>query len=190
MKVLLKKDVYNLGFAGEVHDVAPGYGRNYLIPQGMAVKATPGTMQQAEIWRQQAEVRRAELKAEYETLSTRIAETTLTFVAKAGETGKLYGSITTAQVTESLNELLGTNIDHRKVGTGTLRELGEHKVIVRLSADFQPEVTVVIESDEETEEEVSEMAVEALEADSEEETEETEDVAESEAGDEPVLETE
>jgi large subunit ribosomal protein L9 len=182
MKVLLKEDVYNLGLAGEVHDVAPGYGRNYLIPKGKAVKATEGTMKQAEIWRQQAEIRRAELRAEYETLSARIEETTLTFVAKAGETGKLYGSITTAQVTESLNEVLGTNIDNRKVGTGTLRELGEHKVIVRLSADFQPEVTVIIESDEEIEAEASLVALEAEEAieEAEEETE-TEAEAETEA---------
>lgn len=183
MKVLLKEDVYNLGFAGEVHDVAPGYGRNFLIPQGMAIKATPGTMKQAEIWRQQAETRRAELRAEYQTLATKIEETTLTFIAKAGETGKLYGSITTAQVAESLNELLGTSIDQRKVGSGTLRELGEHKVIVRLSADFQPEVTVVIESEEDEEAEVSELAVEAEEA-AEKEAEETE------TGDESILEAE
>jgi large subunit ribosomal protein L9 len=164
MKVLLKEDVYNLGFAGEIHNVAPGYGRNYLIPKGKAVKATQSTMKQAEAWQRQAEARRAELRAEYELLSTRIKETVLTFIAKAGETGKLYGSITTAQVTESLNELLGTEIDQRKVGTGTLRELGEHKVIVRLSADFQPEVTVVIEPEEDMDAEVSELAVEAEEA--------------------------
>ena len=176
MKVLLKEDVYNLGLAGEVHDVAPGYGRNYLIPQGKAIKATPGTMQQAKVWRQQAETRRAELRAEYQTLATRIEETTLTFIAKAGETGKLYGSITTAQVAESLNEVLGTTIDQRKVGTGTLRELGEHKVVVRLSADFQPEVTVVVESEEDKDAEVSPMAVEAEE--------------EAAAEDEPILEAE
>lgn len=179
MKVLLKEDVYNLGFAGEVHTVAPGYGRNYLIPQGKAVKATQSTMKQAEAWQRQAEARRAELRAEYELLSTRIKETVLTFIAKAGETGKLYGSITTAQVTESLNELLGTEIDQRKVGTGTLRELGEHKVVVRLSADFQPEVTVIIESEEDMDAEVSELAVEAEEA-----------AEETEADDEAVWETE
>jgi large subunit ribosomal protein L9 len=186
MKVLLKEDVYNLGFAGEVHDVAPGYGRNYLIPKGKAVKATSSTMKQAAIWRQKAEIRRAELRAEYEKLSARIEETVLTFVAKAGETGKLYGSITTAQVTESLNEVLGINIDNRKVGTGTLRELGEHKVVVRLSADFQPEVTVIIESDEEVEADASLVAIEAEEAIVVEE----EAKAEAETDDEPILEAE
>lgn len=161
MKVLLKKDVYNLGYAGEVFEVAPGYGRNYLIPQGFAVKATPSMLKQANVWRKQAEARRAELKAEYEILASRIRETTLTFIANAGETGKLYGSITTTQVAEKLNETLGTDIDSRKVGTGTLRQLGEHKVVVRLSAEFQPEVTVVVESEDEVSEEVVAEEVEA-----------------------------
>lgn len=148
MKVLLKEDVDNLGYAGEVHKVAPGYARNYLIPKGMAVKAAPSVMKQAEIWRSRAEARRAELKAEYEALSAKIAGVTLTFKARAGETGKLYGSITTAQVADELNEVLGTDIDRRKVGIEPLRQLGEHQVVVRLSAEFQPEVTVMVEDED------------------------------------------
>lgn len=152
MKILLKEDVENIGYAGEVHDVADGYGRNYLIPQGLAVKATPGTVKQARVWRKRAEARRAELKAEYETLSARINDTTLTFTARAGETGKLYGSVTTSQIADELNETLGTDIDRRKVGTESLRQLGQHKVVVRLSGDFQPELTVTIEPEGEEEE--------------------------------------
>ncbi len=144
MKVLLKQDVDNLGYAGEVHTVANGYGRNYLIPQGLAVKATPNEMKQAEIWSKRAAARRAELRAEYETLSAQINELTLTFTAKAGDTGKLYGSITTTQIADAMNEALGTEVDRRKVGAEPLRQLGEHKVVVRLSGDFQPEMTVVI----------------------------------------------
>lgn len=149
MKVLLKEDVENIGYAGEVYKVADGYGRNYLIPNGMAVVASPGAMKQAEAWREKAEARRAEQRAEFESLSAKIQGVTLTFDARAGETGKLYGSITTAQIADSLNEALGTEIDRRKVGVEPLRQLGEHKVVVRLSGDFQPELTVVIESDEE-----------------------------------------
>ena len=148
MKVLLKEDVDNLGYAGEVYKVADGYGRNYLIPQGFAVVATPAVMKQAEHWRKKAEARRAELRAEYEALSARIEEATLTFTARAGDGGKLYGSITTAQITDDLNELLGTEIDRRKVGIEPLRQLGEHKVVVRLSGDYQPHVTVIIESED------------------------------------------
>jgi len=144
MKVLLKVDVDNLGFAGEVHDVAGGYGRNYLIPQGLAVRATSGVMKQASVWRKAAELRRAEVRAEYEVLAARIHETTLSFTARAGNTGKLYGSITTAQITDELNETLGIEMDRRKVGIEPLRQLGEHKVVVRLSNEFQPELTVLV----------------------------------------------
>jgi large subunit ribosomal protein L9 len=181
MKVLLKEDVENLGYAGEVYKVADGYGRNYLIPKGMAVVANPNVMKQAEAWRKKAEARRAELQAEHEALSVTIEATTLTFTARAGNTGKLFGSVTTAQITDSLNETIGTEIDRRKVGTEPLRQLGEHKVVVRLSSEFHPHVTVIIESEDgevfqviEEEEEVSEeieieaVAVEEDESDTEE----------------------
>jgi large subunit ribosomal protein L9 len=144
MKVLLKEDVYNLGYAGEVHMVADGYGRNFLLPKGLAVKATPQVMKQAEVWRKQADARREELRAEYDALSDRIRAVTLTFTARAGDTGKLYGSITTSQIADDLNETLGTDIDRRKVGTDQIRQLGEHLVVVRLDADHQPEFTVVV----------------------------------------------
>ncbi len=147
MKVLLKVDVHNIGYAGEVHSVADGYGRNYLLPQGLAVVASAGMMKQAEVWRKKAENRREELRAEYEALAKKIEGVTLTFTARAGETGKLYGSITTTQIADDLNEVLGTDIDRRKVGIEPLRQLGEHKVVVRLSGDFQPEVTVIIENE-------------------------------------------
>lgn len=148
MKVLLKEDVENLGYAGEVSNVADGYGRNYLIPKGFAVLATPKVMKQASAWRKKAEIRRAELHAEYEALTARIKEVTLTFQARAGNTGKLYGSITTSQIADTLNETLGTDIDRRKVGTEPLRQLGTHQVPVRLSGEFQPELTVIIESED------------------------------------------
>ncbi len=180
MKVLLKQDIQNIGLAGEVHKVADGYGRNYLLPQGLAVVASPGMMKQAVVWRKKAEARREELRAEYEALSKKIEEVTLTFTARAGETGKLYGSITTTQVADDLNELLGTDIDRRKVGIEPLRQLGEHKVVVRLSGDFQPELTVMIENEAgETEptieiSEYEEVVVEEM-VESEEETDEADE---------------
>lgn len=148
MEVLLKQDIENIGLAGEVHKVSNGYGRNFLLPQGLAVVASPGMMKQAEVWRKKAEARRAELRAEYEALAAKIEEVRLTFTARAGETGKLYGSITTSQIADELNELLGTDIDRRKVGIEPLRQLGEHKVVVRLSGDFQPELTAIIENED------------------------------------------
>lgn len=152
MKVLLREDVDNLGFAGEVHEVASGFGRNYLIPQGLAVLATASRMKQAEVWRKRAEARRAQIRAEHESLSEKIEDVTLTFQARASESGKLFGSVTTTQVADALNEELGTEIDRRDVGVEPLRKLGTHQVTVRLSGDFQPEVTVVIEPEGEVEE--------------------------------------
>jgi large subunit ribosomal protein L9 len=174
MKVLLKEDVENLGYAGEVYKVADGYGRNYLIPKGMAVVANPSVMKQAESWRKKAEARRAEMQAEHEALSVSIEATTLTFTARAGNTGKLFGSVTTAQITDSLNEALGTEIDRRKVGTEPLRQLGEHKVVVRLSSEFHPHVTVIIESEDGE-------VLQVVKEEEEEEIEAVEEVAEDES---------
>ncbi len=180
MKVLLKEDVDNLGLAGEVHEVAPGYGRNFLIPKGFAVKATSGAMSQADVWRKKAEARRAQIRAEHEALAAQIEAVTLMFTARAGETGKLYGSITTSQVAEALGEALGIEIDRRKVGVDPLRQLGTHKVVVRLSADIHPEVTVIIES-EEGEEPVAETPVTPADlADEEEEFDEFDEYEEFE----------
>ncbi len=144
MKVLLKEDVDNLGYAGEVHTVANGYGRNFLLPKGMAVKANPSALKQAEAWRKRADTHRAELRAEYDVLSDKIRAVVMTFTARAGDNGKLFGSITTQQIADKLNEELGTEIDRRKVGTETLRQVGEHMVPVRLSADHHPEFRVIV----------------------------------------------
>lgn len=147
MKVLLKKDVDNLGYAGEVCLVSDGYGRNYLIPRGLAEVATPAALKQASAWRERAKARQEALRAEYEALSSRIAAASLTFTAKAGDSGKLYGSITTAEIADALSEKLGVEIDRRKVEGAGLRQLGEHMVKIRLDRTFQPEVTVVIEEE-------------------------------------------
>lgn len=149
MKVLLREDVEKLGYAGEVHTVADGYGRNFLIPRGFAVKATDQAMNQAKIWREKAAARRAQLKAQHDDLSKRIAAVTLKFVAKAGDKGKLYGSITMNDVTEKLNAVLGTSLDRRLAEGDPLRQLGTHHITVRLSGDYQPQITVIIQSEEE-----------------------------------------
>lgn len=178
MKILLKEDVLNLGYAGEVHKVADGYGRNYLIPRGLAVLATPSVLKQAAQWRERAAARRAELQAEYRALSARIEALTLEFEAKAGESGKLYGSVTTQDVVDQLNEKLGTEIDRRSIVSDPLRQIGEHNVMVRLSADFQPYVTVIVHAEgeeEEQEADTEEIMAEAPESEAEETLEESEE---------------
>ena len=142
MKVLLKEDVDNLGYAGEVHNVADGYGRNYLLPRGLAVLATEGVLKQASAWRARAEARRAELRSEYEALNEKINGTHLVFHARAGETGRLYGSVTMMDVAERLNEELGVDIDRRKFDSQPLRDLGEHRITIHLDREFHPQVVV------------------------------------------------
>ena len=92
MKVLLLEDVYNLGRAGDLKKVADGYGRNFLLPQNLAVLATPGALKQADHIREQANTRRAALNQELGGMAEQLAEVELTFPAKASETGKLYQS--------------------------------------------------------------------------------------------------
>ena len=146
MKVLLKEDVDHLGYAGDIKKVAAGYGRNYLIPRGLAVMATTTAMKQAEAWRTRAQARREELRAEYDALQERIAAVSLEFTTRAGSNGRLYGSITSSQLMEALNAELGTTIDRRKLEMEPLRDLGAHVVSVRLDADHQPEFNVLIKS--------------------------------------------
>jgi large subunit ribosomal protein L9 len=144
MKVLLKEDVEKLGMAGEVREVADGYGRNFLVPQGLAVKATPATLKQAEAWRERAANRRAQLRAEHDALASKIQGVRLFFTARAGEKGKLYGSITTNEIADRLNQTLGTELDRRKLEGEPLRNLGEHRVNVHLSGEHRPAFLVII----------------------------------------------
>ena len=104
MKVLLIKDVYKLGKAGDVKKVADGYGRNYLMPQGLAILATPGALKQTSYIRKTADVNRAVLNKEMQGVSEAISDLTVTFPVKAGETGKLYGSITPVMISDAIKE--------------------------------------------------------------------------------------
>ena len=144
MKILLLKDVYKLGHAGDVKKVADGYGRNYLLPQGLAVLATAAAVKQAETLRQNAAIARAKLNAELGGVAEKLTALTLTFPMKAGETGKLYGSITSAMIADEIKKVSGLEVDRRNVGHQPLRELGEYKVPVRLTADLVPLVKVII----------------------------------------------
>lgn len=144
MKVLLLQDVYNLGRAGDVKKVANGYGRNYLMPQGLAVLATPGALKQAEHIRTKATEQRAILNKEMGVIAEKLVGVSLTFPARASETGKLYGSITSQMVADALTEKLGLEITRRQLDMQPLRTLGEHIIHVRLTMDMIPEVKVII----------------------------------------------
>jgi large subunit ribosomal protein L9 len=144
MKVLLVKDVYKLGRAGDIKKVADGYGRNFLIPQGFAVLATAGAMNQIQKIKAQAEVRRAAQNDELKGYADAIKEVTLTFAAKAGDTGKLYGSITTQDIAAALTEKVRYEVKRQQVDIQPIRTLGEFTAHVRLTMDLVPELKIIV----------------------------------------------
>jgi large subunit ribosomal protein L9 len=171
MKVLLVQDVYKLGRAGDIKKVANGYGRNYLIPQGMAILATPGAMKQAERIRDEADKKRVILNKEMSGVAERLAGITLTFPARASETGRLYGSINTRMIADAVSEKVESEISHKQIDSQPLRMIGGHTVRVRLTVDLLPEIKVIVHRE-------GESIAAALE--------EAEMLAEAEAAGEPV----
>jgi large subunit ribosomal protein L9 len=151
MKVLLIKDVYKLGRAGDVKKVADGYGRNFLMPQKLAVLATPGALKTAEKVRAQAEIQRAQQNSELKDLADHLNGVVLNFAAKAGETGKLYGSITTQDVAVALQEQTRYEVKRQQIDMQPIRELGEFKAHVRLTIDLMPEIKIVVRREGEAE---------------------------------------
>lgn len=154
MKIILTQDVPGLGHMGEIRQVADGYARNYLIPRGMAVLASPGAIKQVQLRHKAEEKRSQRLKLEAEEFARRLGELTLRFRARVGESQRLYGSITSADIVEAIEEQTGQVIDKRKVELEhSIRELGEHHVPIKLMSDVTAHVRVVVEPEEERGEE-------------------------------------
>jgi large subunit ribosomal protein L9 len=171
MKILLIKDVYKLGRAGDIKKVADGYGRNFLLPQGLAVLATPGALRQVDRIREDATKRRAALNQELGSVAEVLSNLTLEFAVKAGETGKMYGSITSQDIADSIKEKTGVEVKRQQVDLQSVRELGDYIATIRLTIDLVPEVRVVVyregdvsplEAEAETEEKVAPSAQETV----------------------------
>jgi large subunit ribosomal protein L9 len=143
MKIVLRQDVPKLGEAGSIQEVKPGFARNYLIPQGMAVLATPGEVKTAE---HNAGVRArkvARQEAQLQSLADKIAGKRLEFTVRAGEGGRLYGSITASEIAEALAKVVGEEIDRRKVVLeDPIRQIGDHSVVVHLVGRLRPAIIV------------------------------------------------
>ena len=161
MKVLLVKDVYKLGRAGDIKKVADGFGRNFLIPQGLAVLATAGALKQIEKIRSTAEVRRTEQNSELKDLAKHINGITVVFSAKAGETGKLYGSITTQDVATAIQEKTRYEVKKQQIDMQPIRNLGEFTAHVRLTMDLVPEVKIIVHREGEALEDDASASAEA-----------------------------
>jgi large subunit ribosomal protein L9 len=143
MKIVLREDVETLGRKGDLLDVADGYARNYLVPRGLAIKATKGVVAQAEAMRRNREAREVRDRTAAEDLAGRLtAGGALVVSARAGEGGKLFGSVTSTDIVAALLERTGVEIDRRAVQLDdSIRELGETEVPIRLHAD----VTVALQ---------------------------------------------
>jgi len=145
MEVLLIQDVDNLGYAGDVKKVANGFGRNYLLPQNLAVLATPGALKQAQTIRKTAEKYRAQETKEAEAIANQLVNLELLFERRAGETGKLYGSVTSGDIAEAIKDKTDLEIDKRKVALPEpIRGLGEQVVTIKLMIDVATTIKVEV----------------------------------------------
>ncbi len=150
MKVILTRDLPNLGQVGQVKTVNDGYARNYLIPQGLAMLATPGNMKQIDTLKKTEEKRTARRKMEAQDLANKLSAVTLNFHARVGEADKLYGSITAGDIAEKIQEETGQDIDKRRIELEhSIRELGTHEVPIRLAPEVVARVKVIVEPEEE-----------------------------------------
>ena len=147
MKVILKKEVAHLGEADEVVEVRPGYALNYLIPQGFAAMATKSALKQHEETLRQRAHKEAKLVEEAEALAAKIAETPVTVAVKVSETGKIYGSVTTAQIEEAL-KALGIEVDKKNITIPEdIKALGEYEGTVKVYKAVKAAVKFVVEAE-------------------------------------------
>ncbi len=151
MKVILIQDVPSLGQVGDIKTVADGYARNYLLPHHLARPATEGQVKQLNQYRRMAAKQAVRELEGAKALAAQLSQMTVVFQARAGEGTKLYGSITSHDIAEQLSEQLGQEFDRRKIHLDApLRQLGTHQVSIRLKPGIVPQVTVVIEREQES----------------------------------------
>jgi len=150
MKLILRETVTNLGQAGEVVRVKPGYGRNYLIPQGLAYVASDANMRRLEEERQLLEEKAKRDFLESKRRASQLEDLALEFFAKAGEEGKLFGSVTTKDIaTEAQEKGLDFELDRRSIILGEpIKALGEYVVPIRLHPEVEVEIQVTVKPEE------------------------------------------
>lgn len=148
MRVILMQDVLHTGKRGEVIDVKPGHARNYLIPQGLALLATPGNLKYFEQQRTKIDAKHAKEREAAGEIAAQMAGTRLTVAKRVGESETLYGSVTATEVAELL-EAKGISIDRRRIDLeGGIKTLGDHEVRIELHPEVVAEVTVTVVAEE------------------------------------------
>lgn len=145
MRVILRADVANVGLKGDVLDVADGYARNFLVPRGLALKASPGALAQAGAMRRARDAREARDRASAEEIASRLAPRVITIPATAGAEGRLFGSVTAADVVGAIEAQTGVAVDRRRVHLEEpIKTLGVHEVAVRLHSAVELRLNVEV----------------------------------------------
>ena len=143
MKIILKEDITNLGYKDDVVEVKNGYGRNYLIPQGKAVIATPAALKVlAENLRQRAH-KIAEIKADAEAAAAAVENVALTISAKTSATGTIFGSVGAAEIAKALEEL-GHNVDRKLIFVKAIKEVGKYTATIKFHKEVSAEIAVEV----------------------------------------------
>jgi large subunit ribosomal protein L9 len=147
VKLILREDVENLGKGGELVDVKPGYGRNFLLPRGLAVLANPKNVRELEHQKRVADAKAAKMKASAQAVAKRLAETPVTLKRKVGEQDKLYGSVTALDIVEALGAR-GLQLDRRLLSMPEpIKTVGEFEVPVKVHRDVDAKVKVKVEAE-------------------------------------------
>lgn len=149
MKVILKQDVDNVGDAGDIVDVADGFGNNFLVPRGLAMRATKGAIADAQAITRSRNKRETRNAAEANERKAALEARPVTVTASAGEDGTLYGSVGNSAVAKAINDQLGIKIDRRRIPMERpLKTLGSHDVVVRIHGDVHANVAVEVVADQ------------------------------------------
>lgn len=144
MEVILRNAIDKLGHPGDIVDVSAGYARNFLLPRGFAFLATDGNKKRISLEKSRLEAAENERRDAASTIAEKLAEVSVTFAARVGEEGKLFGSVTTADIAHQL-EAQGFHVEKRQIELNEpLKSLGVYRVGIRLHADVKPEIKVWI----------------------------------------------
>lgn len=144
MKVILRSDLERVGKRGDIIDVADGFGRNYLLPRGLALKATDGTVEQAAKMRRARDLRDASDREAAQTIASRLVPKVITITAKAGSEGRLFGSVTAADVVAAVAEQAGVTLDRKHLDVDPIKSVGQHSVTAHLHSDVSFPITVEV----------------------------------------------
>lgn len=145
MKLILKADVAGVGNRGDIVDVADGYGRNYLVPKGMAMKATRGAETQASSMRRARDAKDAVDREAAEDVAKSLVATTITITAKSGAEGKLFGSVTASDIVAAVKDQSGVSLERKQLALDEpIKDLGTHQVFAKLHTDVAFPLTIEV----------------------------------------------